>query len=1256
MIQKEQPEHFSMPLAPSIALGEIAVAHPDVIRDLRELDPLETAAMFSSLLTIPGLQSNCIRIEALVHMALAYGEGRATPTNEFVEQSFKCLGDGQCGMMEDPSEDEFVTLASTPSGNFRIFEGIWQGASFHLERILDVVESMPDQEPFTCLRNSIQALLTLSDAVAERAGLREHILGQGVPLAALPPHVIRNMSIARGFIEFTDDELAQIGIARASLSEFIFDPIHRSELQSQFVGHTGLERRPIMTKEGKVYLLLPSVVGPAIVRFVIEFVLSMGLARTFERALAESYARLFYETRILCKRLPDSFEFQRIESGRIANAMIEIDPGRFLHLFFFVDGTDEFLTEGLNGTNAKPTVLSSALDSSLQQASAMAGKSPGFLGGITMLVTCGYGRAVTATLARELPTNWRLESLAAYDLTTLNWLPDFDALALWRLLDSRDAVEAQGPKFLNVNGLLNLVAWSRQLGGHLVPHGSLPQEFADPDAGGLIVIPQDALRGLRHGVALAWASRRVLNPEGRWAKVRKLDRSEFEEDNAAPLYGSEEDVHAGKLRAVYVAPRRSWWIEIAAPDDAPRDQIYQHWMMLCIWLRRAAPVLDRAYLELPTAPVSITVRFAEIVGVTHELLSPADAAKVRSLFRISAETGLSNLAIEISQGFADGFAQPENIAEKAIVEALVSGVAKMAGESEDISKQEQLMTEICPNSEARWIHRFQAHFFRDRVRSELGDTTPVLIATEDDARSRIGLGWKARSRKVGSELTGVSECTSYLNEVVRIVLDDLSKSLHSLDRRLFADQLLRNHESAVHDRDVWKRTAQSNLALHDDKKAAVDTIVEHNARLNACFVASRIVLEAAICECPLVGGRTPGTLDLSRALAQAMRLYYLGGWSDAIHWGAMEPRLRITPLGDIHANHDFIDNIYQAFGRVIGEQDVKHAVDSYAKIYEAATVLPTVAGLLENEFLDAWEAEYGASLDGMRAFLDKLEDLCGKPPGVLIEVPRSLLNSTLADAARIPVEKARAAVETLTLVPRPAWRTVGEPFSNKDWFPWRFRRRLSVLRRPFIQVNEGDDPPILVTPGLVRDALFVMARSFHEGGIPPFQARSLEMVRWIGHANRVQRTEFNLSVADRMRELGWEVKSEVRLTKLLGRSLDRDYGDIDVLAWKPASGQVFVMECKSLQFHKTLGEVAEQLSDFRGETGSDGKPDHLMRHLERLRVLDSHAPQISNSLRLQAPIQMTGHLVFKNPVPMQFAWDKMASKIRLSLFDELDKL
>jgi len=79
-------------------------------------------------------------------------------------------------------------------------------------------------------------------------------------------------------------------------------------------------------------------------------------------------------------------------------------------------------------------------------------------GGHHDTVTCGYGRAVTATLTRELPTNWRLNPSPHTIWPTLNWLPDFDALAL--LATARLSKLHRGggpPRFLNVNGLLNLV-------------------------------------------------------------------------------------------------------------------------------------------------------------------------------------------------------------------------------------------------------------------------------------------------------------------------------------------------------------------------------------------------------------------------------------------------------------------------------------------------------------------------------------------------------------------------------------------------------------------------------------------------------------------------------------------------------------------------------------------------------------------------------------------------------------------------------
>jgi hypothetical protein len=215
---------------------------------------------------------------------------------------------------------------------------------------------------------------------------------------------------------------------------------------------------------------------------------------------------------------------------------------------------------------------------------------------------------------------------------------------------------------------------------------------------------------------------------------------------------------------------------------------------------------------------------------------------------------------------------------------------------------------------------------------------------------------------------------------------------------------------------------------------------------------------------------------------------------------------------------------------------------------------------------------------------------------------------------------------------------------------------LSVLRRPFIQTDSAEDPAIEFAPGLVGDSLRTIVMRFESGEVPSSQAVSSAMKKWIGHANNIQRTEFNSSVSARMEELGWRTRKEVTLTSLLGRPLDRNYGDIDVLAWRPDLGRVLAIECKDLQFNKTLGEVAEQLSDFRGEIRPDGKADHLKKHLDRLNVLAAHAAEIAKGLKLGSPMKLEGHLVFRNPVPMKFAWDRIAGKVRLSLFSELDRL
>ncbi len=110
-------------ILPSLGFGKVPLnaiinEHQQLFSTLDEYNPLHLATVFAGLLTVPELQSNCIRLEALVHVSLALGRGSQKPTNKIVSSLFTDLGKGTPGRHEDPAEDVFVSLISTPRGNY----------------------------------------------------------------------------------------------------------------------------------------------------------------------------------------------------------------------------------------------------------------------------------------------------------------------------------------------------------------------------------------------------------------------------------------------------------------------------------------------------------------------------------------------------------------------------------------------------------------------------------------------------------------------------------------------------------------------------------------------------------------------------------------------------------------------------------------------------------------------------------------------------------------------------------------------------------------------------------------------------------------------------------------------------------------------------------------------------------------------------------------------------------------------------------
>jgi len=719
----------------------------------------------------------------------------------------------------------------------------------------------------------------------------------------------------------------------------------------------------------------------------------------------------------------------------------------------------------------------------------------------------------------------------------------------------------------------------------------------------------------------------------------------FEDDRMVPRYASEDPGAQGKPMIAFLARERTWWSDVANPTGADGAVNYQRWQMVGVWLSRAAPLLD-SMRGLPAGPILWEVVFEGDMSDRRIVRSRSTYDQARAAVRSEAFPDKNSITTVVSAEFDRALFHAENIAEKALVGAFVHGVAQLAEHPEPGKFEQALLPQIVTGPNARHCHAFAQRGFRDHVRTDEAGSRLVRISREDDAYTRLGLGWSVRDRLLGSKISGKSDCMAFLNLLVRQLEDQLIEGLHGFDRRQMLELLLSNYELAIDDRDRWQFTSSALLALHGRTSGTMKRIVEAEQRLNAVFQATRILVEIGICECPLDGGKQPGRLDLSLLMAQAVLLFEIGGWSDAIRWEVMQPELRVRPLGDVHANFDFVKTIIQPHAQVTGQKRVERAVVGYAENLKERDIITSVVEQIDPVFAAAWEDQVGATIDEVRLFVEAIELLGIAGKRSVIAVPRKALESLAVGKAALSETTARRILETFCLWARPSWRDVPPSYEDRDRQPWRFRRRLSFLRRPVLDWNTNSQT-LLIAPGMLRDSLGYMFALYNDGDFPAYQLTP-KMAAWQAQANGRRGTLFANELAAALRNDGWSAEVEINVTKLLGCGFGRDYGDVDVLAWRK-DGRVLIVECKDAQFRKTLGEMAEQLSDFRGEIRANGRRDELRKHLDRMEIILAHLPEVARYTALPL-VSVESHLMFRNPVPMEFALEKLAEKVTVSNF------
>lgn len=885
--------------------------------------------------------------------------------------------------------------------------------------------------------------------------------------------------------------------------------------------------------------------------------------------------------------------------------------------------------------------LAQHIEKSISKAKAFAIEKQGGFRGCSIIVPCGYGKGLGIRHNFDSDYHWMLTVINSHDIDTLSNDSDCKPHRIWRIIESLQQLRKMEVKLFNFNGFLNLYAYAKDNNYCIVPHEFFKESSRAPSEI-LLNIPSNSQIELRRKVLKDTEKLLVYHHQLGAIKVFRAfgGDSLFSTDDKYDIY-CPENINENIFQVIYIDDDSKIWIEQEILHDYDFSMQFQFFDAALSWIKKIFTVIGHENLIIPDnlQVWHLSFNFPEDPDKIKECPDPD---KILSSF--SNEFVSPVLYSRFGLEFYYGIRSEDNLSEQALILSLVSFICGFNPAAEI----DKVLQKIIESPAARFIHFFVAKNYREYFIKD--KTDPIYIEQTDENNIKLNFGWNCRKRSEGNIIEGKESCKNYLNKMVEFTWRIIKSKLEFLNRELLIESLLINMEYAHHQKQRWERTYKANLAIQKDKENLRAVVNDKIGRINAVSMSTRLIIEMAICESPLNGGRKPGKLDIQELICLASMMHHLGGLSEAINYDAVEPRLIISTFGDILYDHDFEDIIVKTYSSAVNEKLLASIIEDYPNYLFEQQPTGTVDHLFEDKFMSSWIDEFGFSVDDARFFRDKLENYGFELNKLVYKISHKELLKLFDEEKQETIDNI---IKGLVIPHRSSWTIIPSPFKPTDWQPWRFRRRYSLIMRPIIRF---DDSNFLISPQLVHDGFSYLVRSCHSATIDENHFSSRLMKKWVGDKRNNVGLAFNKEVADRLRSLGWKTKTEIKLTEILNKKLP-DFGDIDVFAWNEKLNMVAVIECKDLSFAKTQGEIARQLFDFKGQKKIKGKKDRLLKHIDRINVLNDNLIQLSNFTQINSDNNINGYVVFSNPVPMIFN-EKRSYKDQIDflVFDQLEQL
>ena len=1205
-------------------------------RKISDYSKLDTLSATSALLTIPRYSANTNRIETLVHLSVIHCNGSKKISQNLINDVLNnVMGNTFIAHNEDPAEDVFVSNILTKFGDYLVFNSIWQANDYFVQTIIDVIDKKPEFDVLQNVRGNINALLKISDEIANRAKLSRNCWALSEPNENLKlPSTQKLLKYAKRVI-FSKDDLAILGVIEKQLQPFVFYTEDEHSTSSLILENTSLERRPIVLIDGLYVISLPGAIGIALRRYFLEECRANGLLKFFQDTL-KSYQE-YQLTHEILKEYRNDAELIEFDTQKIKNlpSMYSVstkdDSNRYVHAMLFHDDLSKILDEGIDSYYQHTKDELDAIRKYFSVVAKYCANQNGFTGGQFLCSIGGLGRGHSINFD-DWPSRWNLSFVTLNDLLLHSRTKSKPLSELFLCLAQKSWYEDCGVEFLNINGDINYYGYWLYNDYKCIP------DDLSITKGSVLIPPTDCVFTLRRNLRTTTDRHSVLDYTGKWVKVERLEKNPlFESLKHLPVYGCIDHLEDGLLNAVIESNFANIWFGLLNETNNISDNIIDWWSGFVYLLAKSVHIIDKQVNIQRKSNIQLRFNFSNLKLSNNAMVCNIQNHKITTVIRGNV------VDICLSENYLLTFTKEANTGEREILMTLVDSISKISiANGTDIEPYiDDAIESVVGDPGVRIIHVFNPPSYTDYLLSKKAGTIKFCNETRitfDKIKIIHSLGIS------NATFCGKKMCSNVLHNIVQHAWLKIKSKLSLLNKIMLLTKLSDQLVLLELDRMQWKTTArpiQSIYKKDDDVIKVANTREQSTGLTTTCL---RGIIEMACCDSMNKDGIYPTDDLIDELLSLCSVLISAANDSDAVHLGLTQPTLWFHPNGLYQLPSNIYSDIVGPYFADCFEHNFSNAVDSYGDIYSGVrrTKKQKIHNEFNKKFIAAFEAETALPLHSAIMIFTELLDIFVKTDVTSTVIKIKEVASLVEKNRGIITSHFYQFLKCFSLYPRESWDIFPRGYDYKDAAPWKHKRRMSCLVKPIIIL---DDNFIFLNLQFLKYASIFFYRA-QNGYFHSEFFHSQAMKSYVGMVTHAKGSEFTDQVCRHFLDIGWKVKNEVSMTSLEAPTV---LGDIDVMATK--EGNMLIIECKNLHIPITISEIADIRNRFRGEL-----KDELSKHLARVNWVKKNITKLQIHFQTDSIQKVQHYLITKDELPIHYFKDLPIDSSKILPFRKLSEI